>query len=125
MAMENAPACIGHNVHRFDIPFLLAEGRRLGVSPPECHDFIDTAALFKGRRLGMARNPGETPKAYADRVFSIRAPGLKYSIPTCIRDLEIEAGTSKLHDASQDAYVTHLIFQALEGGAQPTTPGAQ
>ena len=62
----------------------------------------------------MPKGPGETYKAYADRVFAIRAPGLKYSIPTCIRELGIKVGSAQLHDASQDAYLTHLIFRALE-----------
>lgn len=112
-AMKRAPTCIGHNIHRFDVPFLLAESRRFGVPTPNCERFIDTAAVFKGRKLGMAKNPAESPKAYADRVLSIRAPGLKYSIPTCLAELGIEAGTARLHDASHDAYLTHLIFQSL------------
>ena len=112
-AMKRAPTCIGHNIHRFDVPFLLAESRRLGVEAPDCGHFIDTAAIFKGRKLGMSENPAESPKAYADRVLSVRAPGLKYSIPTCLAELGIEAGTARLHDASHDAYVTHLIFQSL------------
>ena len=112
-AMKRAPTCIGHNIHRFDVPFLLAESRRLGFQPPDCEQFIDTVAIFKGRKLGMSRNPAESPKAYADRVLSVRAPGLKYSIPTCLAELGIEAGTARLHDASHDAYLTHLIFQTL------------
>ena len=112
-AMKRAPTCIGHNIHRFDVPFLLAESRRLGVQAPDCEHFIDTAAIFKGRKLRMSKNPAESPKAYADRVFSVRAPGLKYSVPTCLAELGIEAGTAQLHDASHDAYLTHLIFEAL------------
>ena len=112
--MKRAPTCIGHNIHRFDVPFLLAEGRRLGVQTPNCEHFIDTAAIFKGRKLGLAKNPAESPKAYADRVLSIRAPGLKYSIPTCLAELGIETDTARLHDASHDAYLTHLIFQSLQ-----------
>ena len=112
-AMRRAPTCIGHNIHRFDVPFLLVEIRRQGLEAPDCEHFIDTAAIFKGHRLGMTANPSESPKAYAARVFSVRAPGLKYSIPTCLAELGIEAGTSQLHDASHDAYLTHRIFQTL------------
>ena len=113
-AMGEAPACVGHNIHRFDIPFLLAECRRLGVAPPDCTDFIDTAALFKGWRLGMPRKPMETSKAYAHRVLSKRAAGLKYSIPACVRQLGIQASTPPVHEAGHDAYLTHLIFQSLQ-----------
>ena len=113
-AMRQAPACIGHNIHRFDVPFLLAESRRHGFAAPDYQHYIDTAAIYKGRKLGLAPRPAESPRAYADRVFSIRAYGLRYAIPTCLAELGIDPGPARLHDASQDAYVTHLIFQALQ-----------
>ena len=78
--MRKAPTCIGHNIHRFDVPFLMAECHRLGMEPPACEDFIDTAALFKGWKLGMPKEPGESHQDYADRVLSIRVAGLRYSI---------------------------------------------
>ena len=113
-AMKRAPTCIGHNIHRFDVPFLLAESRRLGLSPPACADFVDTAALFKGWKLGMPRRSDENFETYARRVLGIRAPGLKYSVPTCLRELRIQADGSRLHEAATDAYLTHLIFEALQ-----------
>ncbi len=112
--MRAAPICMGHNIHQFDIPFMVAESRRLRIEPPECSEFIDTAALFKGWKLGLARAPDEAFKDYADSVLSRRVAGLKYSIPTCLKELLIKTGTGQLHDASQDAYLTHLIFQALQ-----------
>jgi DNA polymerase III epsilon subunit-like protein len=105
--------CVGHNIHQFDVLFLLAESRRLGMNPPGCADFIDTAALFKGWKLKMPRRPDENFEAYTRRVLGIRAPGLKYSVPACLRELRIQAGGSQLHDAGSDAYLTHLIFEAL------------
>ncbi len=113
-AMSEAPICVGHNIHRFDIPFLIAECRRLGMSPPRCDDFIDTAALYKGRELGTLKRPDESFRIYADRVLSQRVRGLKYAIPACISKLNIKVDASNIHDASEDAYLTHLIFQALQ-----------
>ena len=52
-AMRSAATCIGHNIHRFDVPFLLAECRRFGVQAPNCEHFIDTAAIFKGRQRSL------------------------------------------------------------------------
>jgi len=112
--MAAAPACVGHNIHQFDILFLLAESRRLGVPAPDVADFIDTAALFKGWKLNMSRRPDENFETYTQRVLGIRAPGLKYSVPACLRELRIQAGGSQLHDAASDAYLTHLIFEALQ-----------
>lgn len=113
-ALASAPMCMGHNIHKFDILFLLAESRRLGMNLPGCADFVDTAALFKGWKLNMPRRPDENFETYARRVLGIRAPGLKYSIPACLRELRIQTGSSHLHDAGNDAYVTHLIFEALQ-----------
>lgn len=113
-ALRAAPALVGHNVHRFDIPFFLAECRRFKVTPPDCAGIIDTAALFKGRKLRLSRDPSETHRAYANRVLSVRVRGLSYSVEHCIADLRIQTKDLALHDASNDAYVTHLIFQALQ-----------
>ncbi len=101
--MRKAPTCIGHNIHRFDVPFLIAECDRLAMEPPACEDFIDTAALFKGWKLGMPKEPGESHQEYADRVVSIRVAGLRYSIKTCVGEFGIELDASTLHDASRDA----------------------
>ena len=57
----------------------------------------------------------ESPRDYAVRVLSTRVKGLRYSVETCLETLAIEADKSEMHDASEDAYLTHLIFEALQG----------
>jgi DNA polymerase-3 subunit epsilon len=111
--MRGAPTCVGHNLQQFDFPFLLAECGRLTQPAPTCDDFIDTAALYKGWKLGTAKGPRESHRAYAQRVLSTRAYGLKYSIPECLRTLRIREEQAGFHEAGHDAYLTHLIFQAL------------
>ena len=113
-AMAAAPACVGHNIHQFDILFLLAECRRLAIPAPDFRDHVDTAALFKGWKLNMPRQPDEDFEKYTRRVLGIRAPGLKYSISACLEALGIQADPSQLHDAGGDAFATHMIFQALQ-----------
>lgn len=113
-AIRNAPACVGHNIHRFDIRFMGAESRRLGVTPPDPRNFIDTAALFKGWKLGLRRRPQESHQDYANRVFSIHVAGLRYSVEACMRALDIRADLAGRHTAGHDAYLTHLILQALQ-----------
>ena len=115
-AMREAPACMGHNIHMFDLRFLRAECRRTGVREPDSSAFIDTAALFKGWRLGTPYDHcHESHRQYAIRVLSARVAGLKYSVEACLETLAIEADKSSMHDASEDAYLTHLIFEALRG----------
>lgn len=111
--MRAAPTCVGHNIHRFDVDFLLAEAKRLGMEPPEYDDYLDTAAWYKGRKLGLRKASDERWRQYALRVLSMPVPGLYYSIPRCLEALGIDARPSKLHDASADAFFTHLILQAL------------
>jgi DNA polymerase III epsilon subunit-like protein len=113
-AMRNAPACVGHNIHRFDIRFMGAESRRLGVTPPDPRNFIDTAALFKGWKLGLRKRPQESHQDYANRVFSIHAAGLRYSVEACMQALDIRADLASRHSAGHDAYLTHLILQVLQ-----------
>ncbi len=112
--MRKAPTCIGHNIHRFDVPFLIAECDRLGMEPPACEDFIDTAALFKGWKLGMPKEPGESHQDYADRVLSMPVRGLRYSVEVCLDEFGIDVDPATLHNATHDTHATHLIFQALQ-----------
>ena len=111
--LNHAPVCVGHNIHKFDVPFLLAEAKRLGLEPPRVDDFVDTAALFKGWRIGVRKRPNETPRAYAEQVLSTKAYGVKYSIPACLNELRIDKKLGKAHDAAGDAYLTHLIYDKL------------
>lgn len=85
--MNQAATCVGHNIHRFDIPFMLADARRLGLTPPPTDNFVDTAALYKGWKLGVARRPGETHRRYAENVLSRMAYGVRLSIPVCLDEL--------------------------------------
>ena len=39
---------------------------------------------------------------------------IRYSIEACLEELRIPVDKLKRHDAVQDAYATHLIFQALK-----------
>ena len=113
--MAKAPACIGHNIHRFDIAFMNTEASRLGMPAPASRDYIDTAALFKGWKLGSRKRLRESHGEYAERVLSMRVRGLKFSIPACVKALGVDADLSDAHDAARDAHLTHLIFQRLKG----------
>jgi DNA polymerase-3 subunit epsilon len=112
--LRKAATCVGHNIHDFDIPFLLTECGRLGMAPPDSRDYVDTAALFKGWKLGMQKEPGENHQDYADRILPMPVRGLRYSVQTCLDEFGIELDASTLHNATHDTHSTHLIFQALQ-----------
>lgn len=111
--MQAAPVCIGHNIHRFDVPFLRSECDRLGLAMPEWEGYVDTAAHYKGRRLRMTQQADENEYEYALRVLSRRVPGLRYSIDECLKELGIRFDRGSVHDAAADASATHHIYQAL------------
>lgn len=112
-ALQSAAHCMGHNIHRFDLAFLEAECTRMAYPMPSVADYVDTAALYKGWKLGEAKSADESHSDYASRILSMRVAGLKYSLPTCLRALGISVPSSTLHDASADAYATHRVYQAL------------
>ncbi len=111
--LKQTPMSVGHNIHRFDVPFMLAEAQRLGIAAPDVDDFIDTAALYKGWKMGLYRSARESHRDYALRVLSMRVYGLRYAIPVCLDELNINESSDEAHDASIDAYLTHLIFEKL------------
>ncbi len=112
-ALNEAPACMGHNIHRFDIRFIEAECDRLDMNCPDTLEYVDTAALYKGWKLGQPKWQRETQAAYAERILSQRVYGLKYAISTCLQEFGIPVDQAQLHDASADAYATHLVYKAL------------
>jgi len=114
---------ITHNGSRFDIPFLQAQTRGLGIfENDEQHmaffrelreKAIDTAAIFKGEKLGMKQGPDETFFRYALRVMDVRAPGLKYNVGVCCDSLGIDRSSVVQHRAGGDVALTDLIFRKL------------
>lgn len=112
--LSASPYVLGHNCHRFDVFFLNAERLRLGRKLLDCEGYIDTAALYKGHRLGMARQKGETFGAYARRVLGVKAYGLKYKLELLAEKYSLDVGDGQAHSGGQDAFVTHLLFEALK-----------
>ncbi|MBP7937821.1 MAG: 3'-5' exonuclease [Phycisphaerae bacterium] len=113
--LAQARECVGHNVHRFDVLFLTVEASRYGLACPSFRDYVDTAALFKGWKVGMHKSHDISHEEYANRVLSIPVAGLKYSLPVCIEELGIALPTDNLHDAGRDCHATHLIYEELKG----------
>lgn len=113
---------VTHNGVRFDLPFLAhALAPFFGWSDVQryrCEDWLaarttDTAAIFKGQKLGLARHPGETGGDYAARVLEVRVKGLRYNIPTCCEALGIDTTGATFHRALGDVMLTDEIFRAL------------
>lgn len=106
---------VTHNGFRFDIPFLMKQMRHLDI-PIEREwvdklkgTGVDTAALYKGKKLGITPGDFENFAAFADHVLNIRRYGLKFSVSTACDDLGISREGIALHRALADVYLTNEI----------------
>ena len=107
---------VGHNVLSFDAKFLQAAVRRHHRRPEPAFPqdrFIDTAALYKGWRMGMEPLEGETHTSYASRVLSARVRGLRYNLQTCCQELGVSSRGGKFHRTAGDIVATHGVLQKL------------
>ena len=108
---------ISHNGIRFDRLFLDEEYKRFRLKPTDKHHFLDTAALFKGWRLGMLDLLEDMSfYDFANRVLETRAYGLYFNLGHCCKVLDID--TSDLgdaHRASVDVVMTHRVLEKLRG----------
>lgn len=107
---------IGHNVLRFDRLFIDAACRRAGLVAPHPSRYRDTAALYKAMRLGMRPRTGQDHLSFAYEVLDRRAPGVRYSLATCCRELGILTNGVVAHRAAGDVQVTAELYARLTAG---------
>lgn len=104
---------VGHNVLRFDMRFLEAACRETRLPVPHRSRYRDTAALFKARQLGLRPRPGQDHWTFANEALDRRAPGVRFSLDICCRDLGIPLQGVARHRAGADVLLTHLVYQRL------------
>lgn len=115
-AVEDFPL-IGHNVFRFDLPFVLRDLSRAGIVKTQIYQFsnrqfIDTAALYKGMVMNQPMRPGQRHEEYARVILDTPKWGLKYNLAECCKQLGIEIN-GDLHRAMTDVMATRDVFNAL------------
>jgi DNA polymerase III epsilon subunit-like protein len=106
---------IGHNIVKFDLPFLFNAFTRLKM--PVVTDMmekksIDTAARFKARTLNAERYWYETEYEFALRILEMRKFGMKYNVAACCLELGIPNEVGQ-HEARKDVILTAQIYQRL------------
>jgi DNA polymerase III epsilon subunit-like protein len=104
---------VGHNVLRFDMRFLEAACRATRLPTPHRSRYRDTAALFKAHKLGLRQRPGQDHWSFANEALDRRAPGVRFSLDVCCRDLNISLTGVARHRASADVLLTHLVYRRL------------
>jgi DNA polymerase III alpha subunit (gram-positive type) len=101
---------IGHNVIRFDIPFLI--GNFEALAKLKLHErVVDTAAEYKASKIKAQRKAGELHHQFANRILSHQHYGVKYSIDTACVEFNIDKSKITRHRAVGDCYLTKEIYK--------------
>lgn len=105
-----------HNGYRFDIPFLagqMTDEQKEKYLQKITDGCLDSAALYKGLKLGILRKDGEKFTDYAGKVLNRIVKGLKYNVAVCCEDLQIDKSNIQLHRSLGDVYLTNEIYKKL------------
>jgi DNA polymerase III alpha subunit (gram-positive type) len=114
MKIALAPAIITHNGTVFDNLFMKAVlPNRMGMLKSLDTNSIDTAALYKGMKLGNTRLWNETQARYNSRILSERAHGLKYNLKHCCEEFGIDMTGIVQHRALGDCKLTMELYKKL------------
>lgn len=109
---------VGHNIIKFDIPFLLATGMFSSwdgfmIDKYIWNRSVDTAALFKARKLNNSWMWYEDFMHYAVRALDQRVMGLKFNVGVCCDELGISREGIQQHRALADVMLTNEIYKKL------------
>jgi len=105
---------IGHNIRNFDLKFLeqffeLTSGDWNAL----LGNYLDTAAMYKAKKLGTDRHWDETFNDFAERVMEVRAYGVKFNVGIACEELQIDKTGLTQHRALADVILTNEIFKKL------------
>jgi len=115
---------ITHNGIKFDIPFLIIyTSKVLNFTEEEKQELYslvrgtayDTAVPIKSEKIGLKIDKDESFIAFAERVMSVRAYGVLYNLAICCDELGIDRSKVVQHRALSDVYLTHLVYESLQG----------
>jgi len=118
-AREQGMMIAGHNLYKFDIPFLQAEMARAGFTAFQFYqnEIVDTGMIVKAMQLGMLPD-GDRVFEYWRRVSDMRARGIYWKLDGYCTDRfqldeKYEIDTTSAHDAGYDCWITHCLVLEL------------
>ena len=103
---------IGHNIVRFDNLFVARAIKFMGFDLDHA-EFIDTAGIYKGRKLGLVQGETETHYDYAKRVLDTKAYGLKYRLTSVYEELGGSSEGLQAHRAEADVLMTNYVYRKM------------
>ena len=109
---------VGHNLVKFDIPFIEYFTKSIGIPVVFPRERVfDTGAMYKANKLGMLPAEGQNMWEFFLRVANTRARGVKWNLGTACQELGLEEkhnlSLDAAHDASADVLFTHYVYQAI------------
>jgi len=110
---------VGHNLFRFDLPYLKIEMAHYNLDlNVKQEEVLDTGVFVKGMQVGSI--PGDTERLYeyCRRIMSLPVKGVRYNLANyCVQrfglGMKYNISSEKAHDAGYDCYLTHLVIQEL------------
>ena len=111
--IESLPL-IGHNIRNFDLNFL-AEffNWTFGEWDDALENYLDTAAMYKAKKIGTDRHWDETFNDFTERVMNTKAFGVKFNVGIACEELQISKDGLTQHRALADVILTNEIFKKL------------
>ena len=74
---------------------------------------VDTAAIYKGQKMGLPQQENEAHMVYASRVLDQPVKGLKYNLKVACEDNQVQTNDVRAHRAAADVLITHRLYEAL------------
>lgn len=106
---------VGHNIFKFDIPFLIETVNQLKgvdvVSPTMIHG-VDTAALYKAHVVGESQDWTENLFKYQMRILGTQYYGKKFSLTVACDEFGIDRKGGQ-HEAMKDILLTQQVYEKL------------
>lgn len=104
---------IGHNIRSFDLKFLDLFFEMKGQDwQALLGNYLDTAAMYKAKKLGTDRYWYETFNEFTERVMETRSH-VKFNVGIACEELQIDKTGLTQHRAMADVILTNEIFKKL------------
>ena len=114
--IDNDYPLVGHNIFRFDHPFLFTAARKYKHPIKDrltTSRLVDTAVIYKGMKMETPMREGEQFMPYASRILDKPVKGLKYNLKTACEENSVRTDDVIAHRAAADVLVTYRLYEAL------------
>jgi DNA polymerase III epsilon subunit-like protein len=112
-AMDSKMCLVAHNM-QFDVRLIGQMFTKFNLPSLCIHLYdkiLDTGLLYKAKKAGVRRRPGEKIWDFYTRVGSLRIKGLKWGIDVLIDEFKLGLEKRGNHDAGEDCRITGQLVE--------------